>query len=74
MLLQKAVQFYAIQHSKAFPILKDVITMWIEEHTTDDILANYPQFGLGDIFTFKQDVTRILRLFTTMANYFSGKR
>ncbi len=67
--LQKAVQFYALQQGKAFPILKDIVSMWIEEHTTDDILANYPQFGLGDIFTFKQDVTRILRLFTTMANY-----
>ena len=56
-----------------YPALKEIINMWIEEHTAEDILSNYPQYGLGDIFSYKRDIARVFGLFQALANYCQRK-
>jgi replicative superfamily II helicase len=68
-ILDKALQYYAMQKAHPMAMLKNIMTLWMDEHTVDDILANYPQHGLGDIFMFRTDITRVLSLFQAIANY-----
>lgn len=72
-LLEPIVDFYCKNNNKFPKDIQSVLISWIFEHTMEDILDHYPDFGVGDIFHIKSEIERIISIFAALSSYLIGK-
>ena len=68
-MLDKIIKSYCFDRSRDSVSISSITNMWIQEMTVESIITNHPKFGLGDLFSLTNDLSREAFIFESIANH-----